>query len=156
MLKFYNYDIVFQEIPDEVTLAVNITNCPNHCPECHSKFLWEDIGESLNEENINIIMNQYRIAITCFCFMGGDNEPTEVNYLASYIKKKYAPIKIGWYSGKENISEKVNLNNFDYIKVGPYDRTKGSLKNRTTNQHLYKILPNQKKEDITSFFWKKQ
>ena len=24
MLKYYNYDIVFQEVPDEVTLAVNL------------------------------------------------------------------------------------------------------------------------------------
>lgn len=26
MLKYYNYDIVFQEYPDEVTLAINLTN----------------------------------------------------------------------------------------------------------------------------------
>ena len=31
MLNYYNYDIVCQEIPDEITLAINITGCPNHC-----------------------------------------------------------------------------------------------------------------------------
>ena len=33
MLKYANYDIVFQEVPDEVTLAINISNCPNHISE---------------------------------------------------------------------------------------------------------------------------
>ena len=37
MLKYANFDVVFQEVPDEVTLAINITNCPNQCPGCHSK-----------------------------------------------------------------------------------------------------------------------
>lgn len=32
MLKYAGYDIVFQEIPDEVTLALNLSGCPNGCP----------------------------------------------------------------------------------------------------------------------------
>lgn len=41
MLKYVNTDIVFQEFPDEVTLAINLSNCPCHCPGCHSSYLWE-------------------------------------------------------------------------------------------------------------------
>ena len=40
MLKYVNCGIVFQEIPDEVTLSINISNCPCHCPGCHSNYLW--------------------------------------------------------------------------------------------------------------------
>ena len=50
MLKYYNYDIVFQEYPDEVTLAINLTLCPNRCVGCHSAFLRDDIGEELSPE----------------------------------------------------------------------------------------------------------
>lgn len=32
MVRYHNFDIVFAEIPDETTLAINITNCPNRCP----------------------------------------------------------------------------------------------------------------------------
>ena len=28
MLKYVDTDIVFQEFPDEVTLAINLSNCP--------------------------------------------------------------------------------------------------------------------------------
>ena len=52
MLKYVNTDIVFQEIPDEVTLAINISNCPCHCPGCHSHYLWEDIGLPLDTDLI--------------------------------------------------------------------------------------------------------
>lgn len=31
MLKYVNTGIVFQEIPDETTLAINISNCPCAC-----------------------------------------------------------------------------------------------------------------------------
>ena len=54
MLKYVNYDIVFQEFPDEVTLAINLSLCPNGCPGCHSAYLKEDIGEELTEENITV------------------------------------------------------------------------------------------------------
>ena len=65
MLKYVNSDIVFQEIPDEVTLAINISNCPCHCPGCHSHYLWEDIGLPLNTNAIDAFVEEYGDRITC-------------------------------------------------------------------------------------------
>lgn len=78
MLKYVDSDIVFQEIPDEVTLAVNISNCPFRCSGCHSMHLWKDIGEPLTVDVIDGFINKYGGAITCVCFMGGDAEPDGV------------------------------------------------------------------------------
>ena len=154
MLKFYNFDIVFQEIPEETTLAVNLTNCPNHCKNCHSPHLWVDTGTPLEEKNFQTLLSPYMNAITCFCFMGGDAEPAAVNHLAFFIRIHYPNLKIGWYSGRNKISPEIEFSNFDYIKIGAYQEEDGSLKSRTTNQHLYKILPSGEKLDITSKFWK--
>ena len=153
MLKFFNYDIVFQEIPDEVTLAVNITNCPNRCPGCHSQFLWADIGEVLNEEAVQVIIGEYGDAITCFSFMGGDNDPQEVERLALWIKHHYPQYKIAWYTGKEEIDERVHPQSFDYIKIGPYIEACGGLKSQSTNQRLLRILSDGTSEDTTYRFW---
>ena len=71
-MKLYNYDIVFQEVPDEVSLAINITNCPNHCEGCHSPHLWDDIGEELTTELLSSLIAQYEKLITCVLLMGGD------------------------------------------------------------------------------------
>ena len=49
MLKYTNTQVVFREIPNEVTLAINISNCPIHCPDCHSKELWKNTGKDLSQ-----------------------------------------------------------------------------------------------------------
>lgn len=156
MLKFINSDIVFQEIPDEVTLAINISNCPCHCPGCHSKFLWADKGMKLDENAIRSLLIEFGVAITCISFMGGDSEPETVDCLANYIRANYPEYKIAWYTGRTIISSLINRNNFDYIKVGPYIAHLGSLKSPKTNQRLYRLNHNNNTmEDITSSFWKK-
>lgn len=155
MLKFVNTGIVFQEIPDEVTLSINISNCPNHCPGCHSKYLWNDIGEPLNEGAIDELIRNFGNDITCLCFMGGDVEPIEVVRLAKYIHTTYKCYKVGWYSGKIRLPNTINRENFDYIKIGPYIAHLGALKSPTTNQRLYRRVSQKEFEDITYLFWRK-
>lgn len=155
MLKHVNCGIVFQEIPDEVTLSVNISNCPCRCPGCHSSYLWEDIGEELNEDTIDAFMEKYGDDITCICFMGGDASPADVERLAIYVHSSYPGIKAGWYSGRQDVSRSVDKENFDYIKLGPYIEHLGALKAKTTNQRLYKKLADGSFQDITSRFWRK-
>ena len=58
MLKYANYDIVFQEVPDEVTLAINISNCPNQCVGCHSKYLWRDEGYALDKDALDKLIEE--------------------------------------------------------------------------------------------------
>jgi len=151
MLKYYNYDIVFQEVPDEVTLAVNISNCPNHCPGCHSPHLCKDIGKQLDEETISNMISKYNKCITCFCFMGGDANQDEVIKMAEYVHTKFNK-KVAWYSGKQTFPK--NITPFQYLKLGPYNPKYGGLDKKTTNQRMYKIN-NKKPVDITNRFWNK-
>lgn len=155
MLKYVNTGIVFQEIPDEVTLAINISGCPCHCPGCHSHYLWEDIGLPLNTDAIDAFIDQYGRNITCIAFMGGDGDPKGVDMLAQYIHEEHPQYKVAWYSGRVRITSAVNKSDFDYIKVGPYLKHLGPLKSSTTNQRLYRQNDTGEFEDITSRFWRK-
>jgi anaerobic ribonucleoside-triphosphate reductase activating protein len=155
MLKYVNTGIVFQEIPDEVTLAINISGCPCHCPGCHSHYLWEDIGLPLNTDAIDAFVSQYGRNITCIAFMGGDGDPKGVDMLAQYIHEEHPQYKVAWYSGRVRITSAVNKSDFDYIKVGPYLKHLGPLKSTTTNQRLYRQNDTGEFEDITSRFWRK-
>ena len=157
MLKVASFDIVFQEIPGEVTLALNLSNCPCHCPGCHSQHLWEDIGEELNEALLDDLTERYKGLITCVAFMGGDADPEEVVRLASHVQG----LKTAWYSGRPATPESFQLSSFNiqlspftFVKFGPYIESLGGLKSEKTNQRLYKRVGNQW-EDITSTFWKK-
>ena len=152
MLKYVNSDIVFQEIPDEVTLAINISNCPCHCPGCHSHYLWEDIGLPLNPEAIDNFVQKFGSNLTCIA--GGDGDPKGVNLLAQYVHEEYPQFKVAWYSGRTVISPLITKNDFDYIKIGPYIKHLGPLKKPTTNQRLYRQNDQGEFEDITSRFWR--
>jgi anaerobic ribonucleoside-triphosphate reductase activating protein len=155
MLKYVNTGIVFQEIPDEVTLAINISGCPCRCPGCHSQYLWEDVGLPLDTNAIDDFLAEYGSDITCIAFMGGDADPKAVNLLAQYIHEEHPQYHVAWYSGRIRIPSVVHITDFDYIKVGPFIRHLGPLKSPTTNQRLYRILPSGEKEDMTDRFWKK-
>ena len=56
MLKYLNAPVTFAEIPDEITLCINITGCTLHCKGCHSPFLWEDAGEFLTIEMLDYLI----------------------------------------------------------------------------------------------------
>lgn len=155
MLKYVNTGVVFQEIPDEVTLAINISNCPCRCPGCHSQYLWADTGKPLDEAAIDSFAQQFGNDITCIAFMGGDAEPAEVNRLARYIRQSYPSFKVAWYSGRIRIPSAICKNDFHYIKTGPYIRHLGPLNKPTTNQRLYRVKADATMEDITYRFWEK-
>ena len=166
MLKFNNAVVTFSEVPEEVTLCFEITGCPIHCPDCHSKHLWKNIGEDLNPDVLSNLITK-NSGITCVSFMGGDNSPEDIYSLAEWIKNN-TELKVCWYSGdklKDDLSK--HLKYFDYIKTGPYIKELGGLDSVTTNQRFYSVGYKEVKsiqggiidsyyylKDITNKFWR--
>ena len=156
MLKYVDSKVTFTEIPDEITLCINISNCPCHCEGCHSPYLADDIGEPLDLQHLTDLIDSSR-GISCVCIMGGDANPSEVDDIAQDIKEYYPELKVAWYSGRQELSKEIELENFNYIKLGPYIKDKGPLNCRTTNQVMLKIDVIQGKvfkKDITAKFWR--
>ncbi|MDR2473395.1 MAG: anaerobic ribonucleoside-triphosphate reductase activating protein [Tannerella sp.] len=152
MLKFHSYDIVFREIPDETTLAINIAGCPNRCAGCHSPHLQEETGQPLTGTVLSLLLERYGAAVTCVCFMGGDAEPDEVVKLARDVQNMPTlRLKTAWYSGRNNIPDGA-LTAFDYIKLGAYVEALGGLDAKTTNQRFYTV-EKQQITDITNKFF---
>lgn len=140
MLRLASYDIVFQEIPGEVTLALNLSCCPNRCPGCHSPYLQQDIGEHLSDGLLSGLLDSYGSSVTCVCFMGGDADPAEVERLAHLVRTyPGGTLKTGWYSGRTALPAGCRTDSFDYIKLGPYVERLGGLDSPATNQRFYKI-----------------
>ncbi len=155
MLKYVNHDIVFQEFPDEVTLAINLSLCPNRCPGCHSVALQGDIGDELTAERLLGLLEDYRGEVTCVGFMGGDNDPESVMTLAKRVKEHFShSIKTGWYSGREQLPDCYSADCLDYVKLGAYVAARGPLNKPTTNQRLYCNTANGETIDITQRFWR--
>lgn len=157
MLKYTDSQVTFAEIPDEITLCINISNCPCHCKGCHSAYLAEDIGEELTPEALDTLINSNK-GITCVCFMGGDSDPSYVEFLAEHVKNHHSGIKTAWYSGRDTLYNKFDLRGLNYVKVGSYKEELGPLNKRTTNQKLYKVFHFSTGRcelvNITHKFWK--
>lgn len=149
MLKYEGYSLVLQEIPDEITLAINVTGCPYGCPGCHSMYLQEDRGLPLSE-NIKRIIGDYYGVITCVCFMGGDHELKELIDIIYEIRMLYPNCKVALYTGNDYPPD-ILFDLLDYIKVGHWDCNRGGLNKPETNQKMFKIR--RERIDITDKFW---
>ena len=153
MLRFHNFDVVFAEFPDETTLAINLTGCPNRCAGCHSPHLQGDGGEPLDEDVLRQLLGRYGGAITCVGLMGGDGAPDEVAELAAAIRRLQPGLRVGWYSGRT--AWPPHPERFDYIKLGPWLAERGPLTSPATNQRLYRVHGDGRREDITARFRRK-
>jgi anaerobic ribonucleoside-triphosphate reductase activating protein len=151
-LKYANYYIGYQEVPNEVTLCINISGCPHHCEGCHSQYLWEYEGNYISDD-IDALQDKYKGMITCICFMGGDQNLEELTELL--LKSKYLyKLKTCVYSGTDNIQIFNDILLYlDYLKIGRFNINLGGLDKQTTNQKFYKVN-NYKLEDITNIFIK--
>jgi len=159
-MKYLDAKVVMQEVPDELTLAINLTNCPNRCVGCHSPELREDIGTILDTKSLHTLIKYYR-GVSCVAFMGGDSDQKGVADLCSYIKNNYMDINTAWYSGNDYFPKFEDLTNVDYIKIGSYMKEYGPLNSDTTNQRLYRLYYNCNNrlkmiKDITYRFWKRE
>lgn len=155
-LKYVSYAVVCEEVPDEISLAINISGCPYRCKGCHSQYLWEYTGNYISDD-LDKLIDKYNSLITCVCFMGGDQNLNELYDLCKRVKKR--GYKVCIYSGAWNISRFAIFHDnacIDYLKVGEYLESRGGLNNPNTNQRMYKVFNTKDKEleDITYRFMK--
>lgn len=153
MLKYVDTEVTFSEIPNEISLCISLSGCPHRCKGCHSSYLQEDIGNELTEEVLDSLVKN-NDGISCVCFMGGDNDLPRLHSLSKYIHKEFN-LKTAWYTGLEFTPtiDRPIVQNFDYIKTGPYIESFGPLTSPKTNQRFYKRISD-KFEDITYLFYK--
>lgn len=134
MIKYTGAYITFQEVPDEVSLVLTISNCPGRCEGCHSPWLREDIGDDL-EKDLPVLLMKYGDAVTCVCFMGEGNDLEAIQRCGKFVSSSGQKWAI--YSGRSEADP--SLFGFpDYVKFGPYQKECGGLSFPTTNQRMYK------------------
>lgn len=147
MAIYYDkYDIVFQEIPDEVSLAFTIKGCQNNCAGCHSPHLREDSGKELTFDVLMKLILEYKDNITNVLFLGEGNDKDSLIQLMMWAR---GFTKVSLYSGNDYIDPDY-MYWVDYYKAGSYKFELGGLGSPKTNQKLYKI----KCEDISDRFIK--
>lgn len=121
MIKYLSSAIVFAEFPDEICLALTITNCPYRCRGCSQPELQQDIGTELTEEELDRLIS-LNPGITMIGFMGGDNDHAQITQLAKHIHTK--GLLVGMYSGFDTLDVGL-MSVLNYYKIGRYIQFKG-------------------------------
>ena len=120
-LKVVSSSIVFQEVPNEISLALEISNCPCHCEGCSSKFLWGDVGEELDDDMLKSLIEKHD-DVTNVLFMGGDADHAGVAHLADVAHSLGK--KASMFSGLDCLDVEL-MKHLDYYKIGRFILPKG-------------------------------
>ena len=133
-MRFTQARLVFQEVPDEISLAFLITGCPVRCPGCHSAASWkENSGTDLTIEALEALLVRHARVLTCVVFLGGEWHEPELLELLDHIRTR--GFKTCLYTGLEEREVPMSIRaRLDFLKVGPYRAERGGLQDPNTNQ----------------------
>lgn len=132
VLRFTAEQVVWQEVPGEVSLAYSISGCPLRCPGCHSSDNWDvGRGKPLTAEYLHSRIEQYQGMITCVAFFGGEWIPAALIPLLKLVRE--AGLHTCLYSGLVSIAPHVQRE-LTFLKTGPWIQKLGGLDSPLTNQ----------------------
>ena len=143
MIRYAETRVTFEEVPDEITLCVNLTGCPYSCPGCHSPWMRDrNAGEPLTLDTIDRMIHNTP-GVSCIVFMGGDSEPEDVLAKSKFVHDNFNTVKTCWYSGSVappaagSDGSALSYDSLDYLKIGPWIKERGPLGSPDGNQRMY-------------------
>ena len=138
-LRFSVEQIVWQEVPNEVSLAFLFSGCPLRGRGCHSADSWKaGQGTVLTESHLAGRLQRYRGLISCVLFMGGEWVPGELRRMLEVVVR--AGLRTCLYTGLER--EELEAVSGDiipyltYLKTGRWRAELGGLESPRTNQRF--------------------
>ena len=143
MLKFYSKQVVFQEVPNEISISFSIAGCPLKCPGCSWKTAVSSMLErQLTDEYYYKALEEYKNLASCVLFYGGEWDKQDLIHKLQIAKSMN--YKTCLYTGLtfEKVDKEI-IDNLDYIKVGPYIAALGGLDSPKTNQKLINLKTNE-------------
>lgn len=155
MIRYVGHAVTFQEVPDQMTLCINVSNCQHRCQGCHSPELRQDIGEDL-ERDLPALLEKHNDDITCVCLMGEGNDIDALCRCLAMIHRH--GLLTCLYTGHDKPSAVIQaLPYLDYLKLGHYDMSLGGLNTPSTNQRMYQLVFEKSNPGYPSFYditWK--
>lgn len=133
-------------LPNAITQIIQFDNCINACPECHSKYLWEDGSRDmgLNELLGELDSSEDVPYVTIYGeYVSNPKSVTRSEFVKLLVFLKEHGYKVSVWSGRDNLEDLFPIIRFcDSIKIGRYNSKFGGLDQETTNQKFYQVTLN--------------
>lgn len=140
-LRYSSEQIVWQEVPGEISLAYTITGCPLRCKGCHSSESRNpELGEPLTPDYLDSRLEEYDGLVSCVLFLGGEWLPDLLQPLLRVAGRRQ--LKTCLYTGSESVASEL-LPHLTYLKTGPWIAARGGLDNPNTNQRFIDLRTRQ-------------
>ena len=154
LLRFTREEIVWQEVPNEVSLAFLLSGCPLRCVGCHSADSWKaGLGADLSVDYLRARLRRYRGLLTCVLFLGGEWQSENLLALLRVARDEFG-LKTCLYTGLERDEvPPMLLPELSFLKTGRWLPERGGLDSPTTNQRFVDF---QTGMDLTSLFWRQK
>lgn len=133
-MRYHRCDIVFQEVPGEISLSLSISGCPIRCSGCHSPELWPARnGSPLGPTELTRLLDRYEGLVTNVLFLGGE---WHRDLLISLLRQARARgLRTALYTGLHEKEVNIDLKrHLTYLKSGPWVAARGGLADPGTNQ----------------------
>lgn len=142
-LRFSSEQIVWQEVPNETSLAFLITGCPLGCKGCHSADSWKTgQGNELTCDYLIERLIRYQGLISCVLFMGGEWQAEKLLPLLQLCRQQR--LQTCLYTGLERHEvPHCLLSELTYLKTGRWIAERGGLSSLTTNQRFIDLRSNE-------------
>ncbi len=148
-MRYSGCQVVFQEIPNEISLAFQVTGCPLRCPGCHSSSLWNTLtGCDLNIATLTTSIKKHQRFISCVLYLGGEWDTAGLIAQLDHIKS--FDLKTALYTGLDysEVDGEI-IRRLDYLKYGKYVSELGPLSSIKSNQRLISLKTN---ENLNHYF----
>ena len=146
VVKYYNCDVILNDVPNEISLAFAIAGCKLGCRGCFWQELQNTPSYELNDKLFSEKLTKYQNFISCVLFYGGEWLSEE---LIDKLKIAHAHgLKTCLYTGRQIIATEI-YQHLDFIKTGAYRGDLGGLTSLTTNQRFTNLITG---EDLTHLF----
>ena len=105
MLRYSFPQIVLQEVPDEISLALSISGCPLKCRGCHSAFTWDQtFGDDLTDKVLHDLIKKHK-HISCVLLYDGLHNVDRLIELFNIVKSyelKTAQVYRDWETDRKS------------------------------------------------------
>lgn len=134
--------VVFQEVPDEISLCFSITGCKVGCKGCHSTELWNtNYGNALSNKTFINYLKKYQSLISCVVFFGGEWQESAL--IEKLIIAKNYGLKTCLYSGQKHVNINISQH-LNFLKTGAWRSELGGLDSAITNQIFRNLTTGEK------------